>query len=142
MPTSCAAARCSADQLSSTVLGASHTAYLCNAAPNPMQHPAATGAGCAAFGHHALTPGKVAGFATKLAQSCILICCVSANGNKCGKKEGKKAHVEARESERACGRRTAQHLPSCVLWLQVALVGGVPRSLGFKQCLQHFLDFR
>lgn len=25
---------------------------------------------------------------------------------------------------------------------QVALVGGVPKSLGFKECLQHFLEFR
>lgn len=28
------------------------------------------------------------------------------------------------------------------VWLQVALVNGVPRSLTLKDCLQHFLDFR
>jgi DNA gyrase/topoisomerase IV subunit A len=31
---------------------------------------------------------------------------------------------------------------SAMLWFQVALVNGVPRTLTLKACLQHFLDFR
>jgi HEAT repeat protein len=50
-------------------------------------------------------------------------------------------------SAAACHASATLHVVTCLCCLasaaaQVALVNGVPKTLSFRECLQHFLDFR